>query len=251
MDVSFLGGPLPQRGVGIVAPFDFALDRELWRWVPGRRVVAPDPNPFHSGRGQPRPGPPGQRARDAARGGPGAVRGAPEVVAYACTSGSFVGGTAGERSMCAAMSQAGEIPSLTTSGALLDALREIGAAAHRDRHPVHQVGHRLAGGLPRRGRHRGHRPRLPRADPGDLAGALPRRGRHGPRSGVDAPTHCSSAAPTCPPTTSSRSWRPSCACRCSRPTRSPCGRRCAASAKRPSAPTRPCSTRSPDAARRP
>ncbi|NEU35177.1 decarboxylase, partial [bacterium LRH843] len=34
MDVSFLGGPKPQLGVGVVAPFDFALDRELWRWVP-------------------------------------------------------------------------------------------------------------------------------------------------------------------------------------------------------------------------
>ena len=34
MEVSFLGGPQPQRGVGVVAPFDFALDRELWRWVP-------------------------------------------------------------------------------------------------------------------------------------------------------------------------------------------------------------------------
>jgi maleate isomerase len=34
MDVSFLGGPQRQRGVGVVAPFDFALDRELWRWVP-------------------------------------------------------------------------------------------------------------------------------------------------------------------------------------------------------------------------
>ena len=32
--VSFLGGPRPQRGVGVIAPFDFALDRELWRWVP-------------------------------------------------------------------------------------------------------------------------------------------------------------------------------------------------------------------------
>ncbi|MFF7902147.1 hypothetical protein ACIP4X_26260 [Streptomyces sp. NPDC088817] len=32
--ISFLGGPRPQRGVGVVAPFDFALDRELWRWVP-------------------------------------------------------------------------------------------------------------------------------------------------------------------------------------------------------------------------
>lgn len=27
-DVSFLGGPHPQRGAGAVAPFDFALDRE-------------------------------------------------------------------------------------------------------------------------------------------------------------------------------------------------------------------------------
>ena len=26
--------PLPQTGIGIVAPYDFALDRELWRWVP-------------------------------------------------------------------------------------------------------------------------------------------------------------------------------------------------------------------------
>ncbi len=52
---------------------------------------------------------------------------APEVVAYACASGSFVGGIAGERAMCAAMEQSGEMPALTTSGALLEALREIGA----------------------------------------------------------------------------------------------------------------------------
>src|SRR5919198_211018 len=27
-------GPPPLHGVGVVAPFDLALDRELWRWVP-------------------------------------------------------------------------------------------------------------------------------------------------------------------------------------------------------------------------
>ncbi|CAM5579040.1 hypothetical protein SVIOM74S_02443 [Streptomyces violarus] len=32
---------------------------------------------------------------------------APEVIAYACTSGSFVGGVMGERAMCEAMSRAG------------------------------------------------------------------------------------------------------------------------------------------------
>lgn len=33
----FLGavsGPVRQRGVGVIAPFDLALDRELWRWAP-------------------------------------------------------------------------------------------------------------------------------------------------------------------------------------------------------------------------
>jgi maleate isomerase len=127
MDVSFLGGPMPQRGVGIVAPFDFALDRELWRWVPDDVSLHLTRTPFV----------PVEVSLDLARLVSEhetlreAVRAlcavAPEVVAYACTSGSFVGGTAGERAMVAAMDQAGEVPSLTTSGALLDALREIDA----------------------------------------------------------------------------------------------------------------------------
>ncbi len=52
---------------------------------------------------------------------------APEVVAYARTSGSFAGGFTGERAVCAAMTRAGELPSVTTSGALPDALGELGA----------------------------------------------------------------------------------------------------------------------------
>ena len=27
-------GPLAQRGIGVIAPFDLALERELWRWAP-------------------------------------------------------------------------------------------------------------------------------------------------------------------------------------------------------------------------
>ncbi|MDT0342638.1 maleate cis-trans isomerase family protein [Streptomyces litchfieldiae] len=128
MDVSFLGGPLPQRGIGVVAPFDFALDRELWRWVPDDVSLHLTRTPFV----------PVEVSLDLARLVSEhetlreAVRAltaiSPEVVAYACTSGSFVGGVAGERAMSAAMCQAGEIPALTTSGALLAALRELGAA---------------------------------------------------------------------------------------------------------------------------
>ncbi|WP_251096810.1 aspartate/glutamate racemase family protein [Streptomyces sp. Caat 7-52] len=127
MDVSFLGGPRPQRGVGVVAPFDFALDRELWRWVPDDVSLHLTRTPFV----------PVEVSLDLARlvsehetlGE--AVRAltavSPEVVAYACTSGSFVDGLAGERAMCAAMTMAGELPALTTSGALLEALAELGA----------------------------------------------------------------------------------------------------------------------------
>ena len=125
MDVSFLGGPGPQRGVGVVAPFDFALDRELWRWVPDEVSLHLTRTPYV----------PVEVSLDLARmisehetlGD--AVRTltevTPEVVAYACTSGSFVGGIMGERAMCEAMSRAGAVPALTTSGALLEALVEL------------------------------------------------------------------------------------------------------------------------------
>ncbi|WP_145872094.1 maleate cis-trans isomerase family protein [Streptomyces capillispiralis] len=84
MDVSFLGGPGPQRGVGVVSEHETLGDAV-------RTLTAV----------------------------------APEVVAYACASGSFVGGTVGERAMCEAMSRAGAVPAVTTSGALLEALVEL------------------------------------------------------------------------------------------------------------------------------
>ncbi|MEU9732046.1 aspartate/glutamate racemase family protein [Streptomyces sp. NPDC048002] len=127
MDVSFLGGPCPQRGVGVVAPFDFALDRELWRWVPDDVSLHLTRTPYV----------PVEVSLDLARlvsehetladGVRALTAVSPEVVAYACTSGSFVGGIAGERAMCEAMTRAGEVPSLTTSGALLEALTHLAA----------------------------------------------------------------------------------------------------------------------------
>lgn len=125
MDVAFLGGPQPQRGVGVVAPFDFALDRELWRWVPDDVSLHLTRTPFvpvDVSLDLARMVSEHETLREAVR-ALSAV--SPEVVAYACTSGSFVGGVAGERAMVAAMTAAGETPALTTSGALLAALREL------------------------------------------------------------------------------------------------------------------------------
>ncbi|MEV0980689.1 decarboxylase [Streptomyces sp. NPDC049915] len=126
MEAMFLGGPRPQRGVGVVAPFDFALDRELWRWTPDEVSLHLTRTPYV----------PVEVSLDLARlvseheTLTDAVRTLiavhPEVVAYACTSGSFVGGMAGERAMCEAMTGAGAVPSVTTSGALLEALAELG-----------------------------------------------------------------------------------------------------------------------------
>ncbi|GGL71173.1 decarboxylase [Streptomyces fumigatiscleroticus] len=122
-----LGGPAPQLGVGVVAPFDFALDRELWRWVPDGVSLHMTRTPYvpvvvsldlarlvseHETLGE------AVRTLSAIM---------PEVVAYACASGSFVGGVAGERAMCEAMTRAGAVPSVTTSGALLEALGVLGA----------------------------------------------------------------------------------------------------------------------------
>lgn len=125
MDVSFLGGPQPQRGIGVVAPFDFALDRELWRWVPDDISLHVTRTPFvpvEVSLDLARMVSEHETLREAVR-ALSAV--SPEVIAYACTSGSFVGGVAGEMSMTTAMTQAGEAPAMTTSGALLEALREL------------------------------------------------------------------------------------------------------------------------------
>jgi maleate isomerase len=50
----------------------------------------------------------------------------PLVMAYACTSGSFIGGRVGEAALVSAMTAAGAPAAVTTSGALLEALRHLG-----------------------------------------------------------------------------------------------------------------------------
>src|SRR3954453_4992658 len=117
MDVSFLGGPQPQLGVGVVAPFDFALDRELWRWVPDDVSLHLTRTPFvpvEVSLGMARL----VSEHETLRQGVQALQSlAPDVLTYACTSGSFVGGVSGELAMCHAMQGApGSIPSIPTSG---------------------------------------------------------------------------------------------------------------------------------------
>lgn len=118
--------PLHQAGIGVVVPYDFALDREVWRWLPDdvslhvtRMPYAPMPATLEMAVHISDP-------ELAAHGVTDVAAVSPLVTAYACTSGSFVGGPAGEHALVAAMLAAGAAAALTTSGALLEALRHLG-----------------------------------------------------------------------------------------------------------------------------
>jgi maleate isomerase len=110
----------------MVTPFDLALDRELWRW-------APDDVSLHITRTPHVSGPVSLELAEAvsdvtavSRGTRDVMYAGPLVVAYACTSGSFVQGVAGERHLADAMRAAGAPVAVTTSGALLEALAALG-----------------------------------------------------------------------------------------------------------------------------
>ncbi|WP_214364332.1 Asp/Glu racemase [Pseudonocardia sp. H11422] len=113
-------------GIGVVAPFDFALDRELWRWAPEDVSLYLTRLPFFTT--------PVTVEMAVAVGDRRALRRAtrdvltpqPGVVTFACTSGSFVGGTQGEYVLRRTMLEAGAPTVSTTSGALVEALQVLG-----------------------------------------------------------------------------------------------------------------------------
>lgn len=116
----------PQAGVGLVVPFDFALDAECWRWMPPGVSLYVTRTP--------------KQDRDVtvslaervsehlvvANGVRALLDAAPASVAYACTSGSFIHGLAGERRLHEIMREAGAPATSTTSGAMLEALQALG-----------------------------------------------------------------------------------------------------------------------------
>lgn len=127
MELGFpdIEGPVAQRGIGIIAPFDLALERELWRWAPldvslhlARTPYEPVPvslamaelvsNPVHLT----------AATRDV-------MHVEPEVVAYLCTSGSFIRGLAYEKALRDTICRAGALDAVTTSGALVEAIRHL------------------------------------------------------------------------------------------------------------------------------
>ena len=117
----------PAPGIGVVAPFDLALDRELWRWTPAAvsLYVTRTPHvevPVSVGLAEALSDPDviARACRDVSIADPAAT-------VYLCTSGSFVSGMAGEARLRDAMKAGGARHPITTSGALLEALEALGA----------------------------------------------------------------------------------------------------------------------------
>ena len=115
--------------IGLVLPFDSALDREYWRYVPDGvdlflsrtpHVRGPLGVPLITAVSEP------ETILDVASDMASALD--PDVVVYACTSGSFVRGLAACHRLGADMEAAGCRRAATTSGFLLDALAHLGAA---------------------------------------------------------------------------------------------------------------------------
>jgi maleate isomerase len=113
--------------IGLIAPFDLELDREYWRFVDDAVSV-------HITRTAHVSGPVGIGLADAVADGEEMTRttrslvaARPGVVAYACTSGSFIHGVSGEARLRETILRAGAPRAVTTSGALLEALAALGA----------------------------------------------------------------------------------------------------------------------------
>jgi len=118
---------IEQTGIGVIVPCDMVLDRELWRWTPADVSL-------HVTRLPPTPttvtvetvtlmGDHDLVAASVAQ----LAAVSPAATLYACTSGSFMRGLHGERALVAAMQAAGAAAPVTTSGALLAALGQVGA----------------------------------------------------------------------------------------------------------------------------
>jgi len=126
LSVAFVEATTNQRGIGVVAPFDFALDRELWRWVPDNVSLYLTRMPFFTTPVTVEMATAVSERAVVRRATRDVLTPEPDVVAYACASGSFVNGILGERLLVRTMVDAGAPAACTTSGALVDALGLLG-----------------------------------------------------------------------------------------------------------------------------
>lgn len=112
-------------GIGLIAPFDFVLDREYWEWIPANVSLHVTRSPFldqQVGVAMAEQVSEDEVLTAAAQ---ALAIANPAVTVFACTSGSFVHGLAGEQRCRQALLAGGARRALTTSGALVEALTAL------------------------------------------------------------------------------------------------------------------------------
>jgi maleate isomerase len=134
----------PAVRIGVVVPFDFGLDWEYWGYLPAdvelhftRTPYLDKPVGLALARAVAKPTVLARATRSLTALQPG-------VTVYACSSGSFVDGLAGEARLRRLMLDAGAQQAITSAGAMVDALRAIGArrvavATPYDRRLTHKL----------------------------------------------------------------------------------------------------------------
>jgi maleate isomerase len=119
--------PLDDLAIGVVVPFDFELDWEYWRYLPDGVSLCFTRTPYlrkpvgialARGVGTPSVVAKATKALSSVK---------PAVTLYACSSGSFVDGLAGEERLRRCMLDAGARRAVTSAGAMLEALPAVGA----------------------------------------------------------------------------------------------------------------------------
>lgn len=109
--------------IGVIVPFDFGIDWEYWRYLPADVALHFTRTPYIRkpvGVGLARDLGRTASIRQATR-ALGAVQ--PAATLYACSSASFVRGLEGDRALRQIMLDAGARRAVTTSGAMVEALR--------------------------------------------------------------------------------------------------------------------------------
>jgi maleate isomerase len=113
---------------GVIVPYDFALDREIWRWVPENVSLLMTRTGFHPMPSNVKMAELISTAETLQSATMSVLAAEPDLVVYLCASGSFVRGTAGEQAMRRQMVAAGAPKAITTSSALLEALDYLGVS---------------------------------------------------------------------------------------------------------------------------
>lgn len=120
--------PAMRQALGVIVPFDMELDAELWRWVPADIDLLITRTPFVDDNVNV------EFIREISTTQPLAVAarsltaGRARTVAYACASGSFIGGASAEQGIRETILASGADNAVTASGALVEALAHLGCS---------------------------------------------------------------------------------------------------------------------------